>query len=226
MSLKSLQNLTRRLFRELEWATALEAKIEGVKSVSLKSFVGGQAGYILAILNKAVLREMIMTACRLFDDGAGNRESLVKAFHLLRIPDVRAELIKSEGKRLKFQHGMEVEEQLSALERKWKACRKNNELALVKLRSARDGMLAHLLDKTSAPGPIYNDLFGVLSSARDVVSDLASIVGTNSYGFRTCQRIWKKRADEYWDVLVTGATAVSEKAAAHKKLKRSRSKTG
>lgn len=173
MSIKSLQNVSKKLFRELEWATALEAKLEGVKSRRLDSFVGGEAGYILIILNKAVLREMIMTACRLFDEGAENRESLTKAFHLLRTVDVRAELIRSQRTRLKFQEGAEIEDQLIALERSWKVCRRNNAEALGRLRSARDSMLAHLLDKTPTPGPIYNDLFGILASARDVVGDLA-----------------------------------------------------
>lgn len=214
--LKSLQAVTTKLFRELEWATALEAKIEGVKAKNLESFVGGQAGYILAVINKAVLREMIMTACRLFDDGAENRESLIKAFHLLRTPSVRADLLRSEGKRLKFQEQSEGEEQIVALEKKWRACRKSNALPLDRLRSARDSMLAHLLDATSTPGPIYSDLFGVLASARVVVGDLARIVGTNSNGFGACQRVWAKRADEYWDVLVAGAEGVRRSSAERK----------
>lgn len=211
--LKSLQGVTTKLFREVEWATALQAKIEGVKSKNLESFVGGQAGYILAVINKAALREMIMTACRLFDDGAENRESLIKAFHLLRTPSVRADLERLEGKRLKLQEQIEAEEQIVALEIKWKACRKENASALDRLRSSRDSMLAHLLDSTPTPGPIYNDLFGVLASAREVVGDLARIVGTNTNGFGACQQVWTKRADEYWDVLVAGAEAVRSRAA-------------
>lgn len=211
MSLKVLQILSHKLFRELEWATALEAKIEGVRSKSLDSFVGGQAGYILAVLNKATIREMIMTACRLFDDGAENRESLVKAFHLLRTVEVRSGLMQSAGKRLKFREGIEAEEQIAALEKKWKACRKDNAAALRRLKSARDTMLAHLLDTTPTAAPVYKDLFGVLASAREVVGDLARIVGTNANGFDACQRVWKKRSDEYWDVLVAGAEVVSKK---------------
>jgi hypothetical protein len=204
MSLQSLQNLCRKLFREIEWATALEAKIEAVKSKSLESFVGGHAGYILGLDHIASVREMIMTACRLFDEGAANRESLTKAFHLLRRPDVRAELIRSERKRLQFQEGKDVAEQIVALESKWKTLRKKNARAVERLKSARDTTLAHSLDTPPSQSPIYKDLFDVIAAAREIVGDLALIAGTNLKGFGTAQSIWKQRADEYWEVLVAG----------------------
>jgi hypothetical protein len=221
MSLQSLRNLSRKLFREVEWATALEAKIEAAKSRPLESFVGGHAGFILQVLHIASIREMIMTACRLFDEGAANRESLTKAFHLLRKPEVRAELTRLEGRRLQFQEGKDVAEQVAALELKWKALRKKNSGAIERLRSARDTTLAHILDTSPSRTPIYKDLFDVLAAARDVVGDFALIVGTNTNGFGAAQLVWKRRADEYWEVLIAGAKAVQRKA----RLKEARKQT-
>lgn len=206
-----IQELSKKLFLEVNWASALESHIEIGKTKPREPFVGGQAGYILILLHRAIVREMIMSVCRLFDDGAGNRESLVKAFHLLRKPDVRASLIRSEGVRLKFQESVGAEDQLSALEDKWKSCRKNHAYALHRLRSTRDSNLAHNLDTIPAESPVYNDLFGVLESAREIVGELARIVGTNTNGFAASKAVWNRRAEEYWDVLVAGATAYGKK---------------
>ncbi len=205
MSIRPLQMITTKLFREVEWATALEAVIRGVNDKPLSSFVGSHAGYVLVVVNKTILREMIMAACRLFDEGAENRQALVAAFHLLRKADSRLALIRSEGHRLQLQKEIGAEGQIALLEKEWKACRKKNAAALSRLRSTRDSMLAHMLDSTSEKPPIYDDLFDILESARRIVGELARIVGSNTNGFGASQTVWNRRAQEYWDVLIAGA---------------------
>jgi hypothetical protein len=132
---------------------------------------------------------------------------------LLRKAEVRAELIRLEGTRLRFQKGEEAEAQVAALELKWKALRRTNAGALKRL---------HILDTLPLQAPVYKDLFDVLTAAREIVGDLARIVGTNTNGFGAAQSVWKRRADEYWEVLVMGAKAQDRRA----KLKRPQKQGG
>ena len=125
-----------------------------------------------------------------------------QAFELLRDPDVRRELVASQGVRLQTAYGSDPQDQISDVDALWSAFCQNHQDTLGILRGYRNSILAHSLSISPSDLPTYGQLFDILHATEPISEGLNRLTGAITVTFSAVREVWTIRADAYWDALL------------------------
>jgi hypothetical protein len=148
-------------------------------------------GHVPNLITKAMTQRLLMSIMRMYDKPGSDRETLPRAFDLLRDTEV-FDAIRIRGDEMRLNEAI----------RRWKIL--DNDPTLREMRSIRDYEFAHnipsMADKST---PRRMNFFRVVQETIILVEDLAAGTGIAFVSLdHATKQIWAKRATTYWHRLV------------------------
>jgi hypothetical protein len=149
------------------------------------------SGYVPNLITKAMTQRLLMSLMRMYDRPGSDRETLPRAFELLKHADV-FDAIRSRGDEARLERAID----------RWKIL--ENDPTLREIRTIRDYELAHNIPSMAGKAtPRRMNFFRVVRETIVLVEDLAAGAGIAFVSLdHATRQIWAKRATAYWHRLV------------------------
>jgi hypothetical protein len=157
-------------------------------------------GRIPVLIRAALLERLVMAVNRMHDDPARDRDSLPRAFDLLRRPGILDE-VASVGDR----------GQLADALSKWDKLRRS-ETRLERLRYLRNYYAAHTITaRWGTQKATPNDLLPTAKRTFEIAADLAAGCGTNTVPLDAIVKtVWRKAAWDFWNRVIEGSAILKK----------------
>ena len=188
-----IKDIARICYQTSDEAVGIMEFLETGNTTEAEFALDTQTAPIANVIRKAMFERLVMALMRMHDKPASNRETLPKAFDLLRDQAVFQNLAaQGDATRLRL-----------ALTR-WAAL--GNDSRLTAIRNARDLDVAHIIPSgNSLPRPRIMDFYGIARETLRVVEDLAAGTGICSVSLEAASQVWTRRAQAYWSRLINAA---------------------
>jgi hypothetical protein len=143
--------------------------------------------YLHDLIGKALLQRQLMLLMRLHDNESSDRTCLMRLFGLLSVPEVR-QLVVADGGVPRIQAAIELWEKL------------RNDPRKSSLKKIRDSVSAHNLleERCSLEKVTYDEFWSFSRDTESIVEHLAMGSGILLVSLASVEKIWSKRADQYW----------------------------